>query len=430
MSQVCSITPTGDYVCGTGDWTGPKPGDPNTSDILLTAVPAFGGIDVNWTWPDTYPEAVAYTTIYRGTGNDFNAATVRIAAASGNFFYDAVEDAVATRYYYWIMLTSIYGTKSQLIGPTWAVAKPRIEQMIEDLTGQIDNGVLAPALKNEIARIELNALGITQEILDRAAEDEAIGAEVRTVGAYTGETRALLQEEVLARTEQGSAFVSTVNTLWAEVNGNIASIQVQQTALSSQVQTLAQQLTTLESQVGEDLAQVLQTMQTKIDVVDGKVVAIGALYTAQVNVNGLIGGFGVYNDGTTVEAGFDVDRFWIGRTGTNKRKPFIIDNNVVYIDDAAINKLVFSKLRDESGSFVVANGKIQAQYLSVDTLVVNQAQSLNFVSGISGWSFNRDGTVEINGPTGGGGRLVITNRAIKVFDGNNVKRVQLGDMTA
>lgn len=425
MSQVCSITASGDYICGTGDWTGPKPGDPNTSDILLTAVPAFGGIDVNWTWPDTFPEAVAYTTIYRGTQPDFPSSTVHIAAAAGNFFYDKLENDTTTRYYYWIMLTSIYGTKSQLIGPAWSNAKPRIEQMIEDLTGQIDNGVLAPALKNEIARIELNHLGITQEILDRQAEDESIAAEVRTVGAYSGETRALLQQEVLARTEQGSAFVSTVNTLWAEVNGNIASIQVQQTALSNQVQTLAQQLTTLESQVGEDLAQVLQTMQTKIDVVDGKVVAIGALYTAQVNVNGLIGGFGVYNDGTSVEAGFDVDRFWIGRTGANKRKPFIIDNNVVYIDDAAINKLVFSKLRDESGSFVVENGKIKAQYLSVDTLVARQAQSANYVAETTGWSLAADGNVYING-SGTGGRMVITSNLIRIFDQYNRLRIRMG----
>lgn len=425
MSQVCSITASGDYVCGTGDWNGPKPGDPNTSDTLLRAVPAFGGIDVTWSWPDTFPEAVAYTTIYRGTADNFAASTVRVAAASGNFFYDKIENDTTTRYYYWIMITSIYGTKSQLIGPAWSNAKPRIEQMIEDLTGQIDNGVLAPALKNEIARIELNHLGITQEILDRQNEDDALGAEVRVVEAHSGETRALLQQEVLARTEQGSAFVSTVNTLWSSVNGNIAAIQVQQTALSNQVQTLAQQLTNLESQVGEDLAQVLQTMQTKIDVVDGKVVAIGALWTAQVNVNGLIGGFGVYNDGRIVEAGFDVDRFWVGRTGANKRKPFIIENDVTYIDDAAINKLTFSKLRDESGSFVVANGKVKAQYLEIDTLVARQAQSLNYAPNASGWALTADGSVFING-VGGAGRMSITSNLIQIFDQYNRLRIRMG----
>ncbi|AXC36537.1 tail fiber protein [Pseudomonas phage phCDa] len=426
MSQVCVVTATGEYVCGTGLWNGPKPGDPNTSDILITAVPAYGGIDVNWTWPDTYPEAVAYTTIYRGTTPDFMAATTHVAAAAGNFFYDKTTNEFPTAYYYWILLTSIYGTKSELIGPATTVAKPRIDQMLEDLTGKIDNGVLAPALKNDIARIELNALGITQEILARQSEDEALGAQVNVVGAHSDETRALLQEEVLARTTQGSAFVSTVNTLWAETSSGLASIQVQQTALSNEVQAMAEQLTRLETQVGEDLAQVLQTMQTKIDVVDGKVVAIGALYTAQVNVNGLIGGFGVYNDGTTVEAGFDVDRFWVGRTNGNKRKPFIIENDIVYIDDAAIRQLTFSKLRDESGSFIVENGKIRADYLQVDSLIVNQAQSLNYVAGVSGWVLRANGDLEFNGPAAGGGRLTMTNRLIQVFDSNNVLRVRLG----
>lgn len=425
MSQVCTVTASGDYICGTGEWTGPKPGDPNTSDLLLNAVPAFGGVDVTWTWPDTFPEAVAYTTIYRGTTPDFAAATVHVAAAAGNFYYDRIERNVVTLFYYWIVVTSIYGTRSEIIGPAWANAKPRIEEMIEDLTGQIDNGVLAPALKNEIARIELNHLNISQEMLDRQGEDEALAAQITTVGAHSDGTRALLQEEVLARTSQGEAFVSTVNTLWAEVNGNIAAIQVQTTALVNDVQALAEQVTNLETQVGEDLAQVLQTMQTKIDVVDGKVVAIGALWTAQVNVNGLIGGFGVYNDGQTVEAGFDVDRFWIGRTGANKRKPFIVDGGVVYIDEAAINKLTFNKLRDESGSFVVANGKVKAQYLEVDTLTVNQAMSNNFVNNTSGWAFLRDGTVQING-TSGSGRLRISQTLIQVYDQYNRLRVRMG----
>lgn len=427
MSQVCLVTASGEYVCGTGDWNGPKPGDPNTSDILLTSAPAFGGIDLNWTWPDTYPEAVAYTTIYRATTNDFNVAVVHRGAAAGNFFYDAIEETEVKTYYYWITITSIYGTRSEVIGPTLSTAKPRIAQMIDDLSGQINAGMLATSLRTEIGRIELNALGIDQEMIDRAAEDEALGVRINTVGAYTEESRALLLEEVLARTTQGEAFVSTVNTLWAEVNGNIAAIQVKQTAMANDILALAQQVTNLETQVGDDLAQVLQTMEAKIEVVDGKVVAIGALWTAQVNVNGLIGGFGVYNDGRTVEAGFDVDRFWIGKDGTNKRKPFIVDSGTVYIDEGAINSLTFGKLRDESGSFIVANGKIQAKYLAVDTLVANQAQSDNYVAGVSGWSLKANGTFEINGSgPGNKGRTQITPATYIIYDEFNRLRVRMG----
>lgn len=425
MSQVCLITASGEYVCGTGEWTGPKPGDPNTSDIVLRAVPAFGGIDVSWSVPDTYPEAVAYATIYRGTTDDFAAAVVHIGQAAGNTFYDRIERAEITRFYYWIIIHSIYGTPSQLIGPTWAEAKPRIAETIEDLTGKIDKGVLSTALRNDIAQIEMNTLGIDDEILKRAAEDDALAAQITVVGAHTDDTRALLQQEVLARTSQGEAFVSTVNTLWAEVNGNIAAIQVKQTAMANDILALAQQVTNLETQVGDDLAQVLQTMEAKIDIVDGKVVAIGAQWTAQVNVNGLIGGFGVYNDGSTVEAGFDVDRFWVGRTNTNKRKPFIIENDVVYIDEAAINTLTFNKLRDESGSFIVENGKIKAAYLAVDVLVANQAQSPNYVPQTTGWSFNLDGSVEINGNEPAGGRMSITSSAIRFYHPNGILAIDL-----
>lgn len=427
MSQVCLVTASGEYVCGTGDWSGPKPGDPNTSDILLTSAPAFGGIDLNWSWPDTYPEAVAYTTIYRSTSDDFASAVVHRGAAAGNFFYDAVEISEVKTYFYWITITSIYGTRSEVIGPTSSTAKPRIAQMIDDLSQQINEGMLATALRTEIGRIELNSLGITQELIDRAAEDEALGVRITSVGAYSGETRALLMEEVLARTSQGEAFVSTVNTLHAELNGNIAAVQVRQTALINEVAALASQVTNLETQVGDDLAQVLQTMEAKISIVDGKVVSIGALWTAKVNVNGLIGGFGVYNDGRTVEAGFDVDRFWIGKDGTNKRKPFIVEGSTVYIDEGAINSLTFGKLRDETGSFIVQNGKIQAKYLAVDTLIANHAQSDNYIAGVSGWSLKADGTFEINGAGPGNiGRTTITPSTYIVYDQFNRMRVRLG----
>jgi hypothetical protein len=427
MEMVCAVNPlTGEYECGTGGWAGPRPGDPDMTNLLLKATAAFGGIDVEWTFPNINPSAVAYTTIYRSLLPDPDTAVV-LKQAQGNFYYDAIESTPETRvrYFYWIRVHSIYGTPGDLIGPASAVAKSRIEQTIEELTGKIDAGVLAQSLKKEIDRIELNALGITQEMVDRARDDAALGVRINQVGAELGTAKALLQEEVLARTSANEAFVSTVNTLYTTVNGNIAAVQTQVSALSTDVSALAQQVTKLESQVGNDLAQVLQQMRTEIAVVDGKVVAIGALWTAQVNVNGLIGGFGVYNDGRIVEAGFDVDRFWIGRTGANKRKPFIVENNLVLIDEAAINKLTFSKLRDESGSFIVENGKIKAQYLQVGTLIVNKAQSDNYSPGVSGWYLGPDGTIEING-VGGQGRMIITPTLIRVLDSGGIMRVRMG----
>lgn len=402
--------------CGTGGWVGPQPGDPSTSDIRITATPAFGGIDINWTYPQINPNAVAYTVVYRSLLNDPATATV-LAHANGSFYYDRVQSA--TTYYYWVKVVSIYGTQSELIGPAWSTAKPLIEEMLEILTGQIDNGVLSPRLKQDIAQIELNKLGITQEMLDRDLNDDALGVRITEIGAQSDTTRALVQEEVLARTSQGEAFVGVVNTMYTELNGNVAAVQQSITVLQNNVGSLALQLNQAEVNFGNEIAQVQTTMEASFSVVNGKITQIGALWTAQVNVNGLIGGFGVYNNGQTVEAGFDVDRFWIGRTGANKRKPFIIDSGVVYIDEAAINKLTFSKLRDEAGAFVVSGGKVQAQYIAVDTLVARQAQSSNFVWESTGWAFTADGNFYMNG-RGGSGRLAINGSGIRGYHPNGV----------
>lgn len=358
------------WVCGTGGGNFPKPGDPD-SNVILKATPAFGGIDVEWTYPNLNPHAVAHTILYRSTSGDVNSA-VRHAVVSGNFFYDKSTSPTLVEYFYWIQIVSVNGTYSEMIGPASATAKPTIEQMIELLTGQIDAGVLAQSLKTEIGKIQLNKLAIDRELLALAENDDALGAAYNEVVAFTENTRALLQQETLARADANSAFATRIDTLYANIHDVVAAVQVETDARVTADRSLASQITTTQSQLGDQIASVQTGMQTKIDTVNGKVTEIGALYTAKVDVNGLIGGFGVYNDGKIVEAGFDVDRFWIGRT-TNKRKPFIIEGNQVYIDEAAINRLVFSKLRDESGSFVVQNGKVKADYITIGNAAIDTA---------------------------------------------------------
>ncbi|WP_144982895.1 phage tail tip fiber protein [Halomonas sp. C22] len=140
----------------------------------------------------------------------------------------------------------------------------------------------------------------------------------------------------------------------------------------------------------------------------------GALYTAKVQSGGLVGGFGIFNDGSEVEAGFDVDRFWIGRTDSDKRKPFIIDGNVVYMNNAMIRNgsiqegqlgpITIGKFFLNDGTPVTtAGGLIRADAIDVDNLSVAEAarfyadvQSGNYIAGQSGWRIRQNGTVEFN----------------------------------
>jgi hypothetical protein len=522
-----------DGVCGTGGWGGPKPGDPSNNSVL-SATPAFGGIDINWTFPTLNPFAVAHTRIYRALIDDVNAALVIVDPVGGSFYYDKVGPGVL--YFYWIQFVSINGTQGELIGPASSTARASIEQTITDLTGQIDAGMLAQALKTQIALIPAIDAKILEEITNRLASNEALGNAIAQVQGVNEETRAFILNEISQRQTADTVLIESINTLFAQAAGNAAAITEEQTirvtkddALASRIDTLAasvngditaaianeqivranadtalasdistlytkagnnlaailtestarsnadsalatdittlftkagdntaaiqseataranavsaetnarntqyaavspaiaaavqtetnarvsadntlsNQITTAQSTLNGQISAVQTNLQTNIDTVNGKVTSIGALYTVKLNVNGLIGGFGAYNDGNTVQMGFDVDSFWVGRTGANMRKPFIISGSETFIDEAVINKLTFSKLRADDGSLIVENGKVKATYIEAVNIT---ATSINVQNSVAGE-----------------GSLVMDNNSYRCYDENGTLRVRLG----
>ena len=358
-----------DNTCGVGGWGGPLPGDPSNNSIL-TATPAFGGIDVSWTFPTTNPFAVGYTKLYRGLTASFGSA-ILLKEVGGNFYYDRIE--TPTRYYYWIRMVSVNGTEGELIGPASAVAKPTIEGMLEYLTGQIDQGLLATTLRTKIDHIALLDNALTAEVFDRETGETSLSEAIADVQEGIAQAHTFILNETNTRTTQTSALAEQITGIVAVNEDAIAAATTTLTALINDKHELAvSQINDVYAQLGGEISAVTVAIDAWISGDDGissDVAAtnarINALYTVRLTVNDLVGGFGLANDGHIVEAGFDVDTFWVGRTSADKRKPFIISDGVVYIDDAAINKLTISKLRDESGSFVVADGKIKADYLNV-----------------------------------------------------------------
>ena len=380
----CSTT-----TCGTGGWSGPLPGDPSNNSIL-SATPAFGGVDVSWTYPTTYPEAVAHILLYRGISNNFDMA-IQIAVVSGSQYYDKIEPSPLHPYYYWIQIVSVNGTIGDLIGPAAATPKGTIAEVLTGLTGQIDTGVLSQSLRTEIGKITLNYQELLAEVSARQAADAAYGTLAGQLQTDVDQAIAYVNTEITQRQEGDSALASQINLVAVANQNNAAAVLNEITARVSGDAALASQITTAQSVLGSNIASVQSGLQTNIDTVNGKVTSIGALYTAKVNVNGLIGGFGIYNDGSTVQAGFDVSTFWIGSTSANKIKPFIVNNGVTYIDDAAINKLTFSKLRDDAGTVVVENGKLKAAYLDVGSLTASNLTAGN--AAISGTTMTGSGAV-------------------------------------
>ncbi|WCM48978.1 DUF1983 domain-containing protein [Pseudomonas sp. WJP1] len=227
--------------------------------------------------------------------------------------------------------------------------------------------------------------------------------------------------ETKVRASQNEAMASRQTTLEAKVGVNESSITTLEQVVVTNQQATAQQITQLGTTVGNQGTQIGQ-QQTLIEAnssiindVNGKLAATWSVKmqystsTGQYIAAGI--GLGIENTPAGLQSQFLVsaDRFAIVNTiaGGAISVPFAVQGGQVFMNSAFI----------QDGSITML--KI-GQYL----------QSDNYVAGVQGWRLDKAGNLEFNGPSPGGGRLTMTNRAIKVYDQNGVKRVQLGDLTA
>lgn len=299
-------------VCGTGGWGGPKPGDPDNY-VTISATPAFGGIDVSWTMPALNPYAVAHVLLYRGTSPSFSTA-IEIAAVGGNTYRDMRNTGIT--YFYWLKIVSVNGTVNDPVGPASATARPLIDDFIVELTGKIDSGLLANSLKGQLDQISILNGNLLNEITDRETGETTLQQALTNVAEGVANANTFILNEIETRTTQNAALVETIN-------GVVATS-------------------------GSGVAATVLTLRADVDALTGEV---NAIYTAKVTANGLVGGFGLSNNGAVVEAGFDVDRFWVGRTNVDRKKPFIIENGEVIIDKAVIGTLTADQI-DATGMVI------------------------------------------------------------------------------
>ncbi|MBC3197044.1 TipJ family phage tail tip protein [Pseudomonas poae] len=231
-------------------------------------------------------------------------------------------------------------------------------------------------------------------------DDTALmGSEASYVGVWSTQS-ALIEGDLVQgqRTDVVDAKVAT--TAAAVVAEQTARINADG-ALSSSIETVK---TTLNGNTAA-----IQTNVTAIQAVNGKVSlswSVRLQYESATGVYKWAGvGLGLENGPGGLQSQFviDADLFAIGQAGT---VPFAVKGGQTFIKAAFV----------EDGT--ITNAKIGA-YIS----------STNYIAGQQGWILNKDGTFEINGLVPGQGRSIMTNRSLRFFDVNGVKRVQLGDQT-
>ncbi|MBT2070560.1 DUF1983 domain-containing protein, partial [Enterobacter hormaechei subsp. xiangfangensis] len=186
---------------------------------------------------------------------------------------------------------------------------------------------------------------------------------------------AAITSEANARANADGALGSRIDTLKASVDGNSATIRQQATAIADTNKKVSTAWTL--------------KMETST--------SGGQKYVAGIAL-------GIDSTGLS-QFLVQADRFGLVNSVNGKvTTPFVVENSIAYMNGAYI----------KDGT--ITNAK------------VGDLQSTNFVSGRSGWRFGKNGVLEINGSSGGQGRLVITGQRIDVYDDNNVLRVRLGQL--
>ncbi|MCV4290999.1 DUF1983 domain-containing protein [Pseudomonas capsici] len=242
------------------------------------------------------------------------------------------------------------------------------------LAGQVSQNTLKIETQGQQLAAQATKLdGVFLQVNPALAGDTSgfAGSEQVNVGVWS---------EQSARIEDGVATAKLIENVQVSVNNTAATVQ-----------TVSQAVVALDGK-----ASTMWSVKMQLTA-DGRYVAAGI-------------GLGIENTAAGLQSQFLVsaDRFAIVNTlaGGAISTPFVVQNGQLFL-----------------GSTFIADGTI------TNAKIGSYISSTNYIAGQSGWILNKDGTLEINGVVAGGGRLVITNRSVRVYDSNNVKRVQLGDLS-
>jgi len=257
------------------------------------------------------------------------------------------------------------------------------------------------------ARAEISRVQITQ-----ADAEKAFAEFSELVAVQFGESAAEILEVKKAQATADEAFAEYRLSVAADFKGVHSSITTIQEAQSTAEQAFAQYQTQVSTQLGNQQAAINQKLTSVIT--DNGTAKVS--YTLNLGVRR---GEQLYN------TGFGMSLEPNGSGGYKSTAVFAADQFGIYSG---------SDPGSYEAAFFVFNGQVflRSAFIlngSIDNAKIgNFIQSNNFVPGVSGWRWDKNGTFENYGTNGLGAKKE-TNITTSVRDANGVLRVQIGYLT-
>ncbi|HBO2173235.1 phage tail protein [Pseudomonas aeruginosa] len=246
------------------------------------------------------------------------------------------------------------------------------------------------------------------EVTVRANEDEAQAKRTSLLEARTGtaEGRIATVESVVA--SNNAVTVQRLDQITGQVASNASAISTEQTVRANADSALGQRVDTVSARTDTNEANI-QTTSQAVTSLDGNVKALYSV-KLQAHANGqkYAAGWQLgFDSGTSVTTmAFQADRFlWFNSSSGQTVAPVSIVGGQMFINSAMI----------QDGS--ITNAKI-------GNVIQSTALGAN---GEPLWKLDKGGAFTMNSATSGG-FMRQTAEAIKVYDGNLVLRVQIGNL--
>ena len=321
--------------------------------------------------------------------------------------------------------------------------KAAITQLQEVITS--DQQAIAHQIDLMEASIGENSVDIVTERTARINLQEAATQALTGMSSRleTAESVLVQYSETFSNALQTQA--RNMESLVSRMDTTAAQYLSDQQTIATEFEATARAITSLQTNLNDQSAAIEQTLSTHSSALEG----LSAQYTLRLDVNGLISGFGAYNNGTVADFAILANRFWVatpGANGPNYVNPFTIDGEKVYINtllvreasiqQAQIGPISIGKLTANDGFTPVTTvgGQLRADAIDVANITIGFGQvygqlvsSQIGAGGLPRFVIDPQAGIFMNGLVGGT-RMVMTDQYQHWYDAAGGLRIEIGEM--
>jgi hypothetical protein len=318
-----------------------------------------------------------------------------------------------------------------------------ISQLQEVITS--DQQAIAHQIDLMQASIGENSVDIVTERTARISLQEAVTEALNSMSSRLETAEAVLTQYSETFASELEAQARNMEGLVARMDDTAAQYLSDQQTIATEFEATANSITSLQSSVNEQSAAIQQTLSTHTTALEG----LSAQYTLRLDVNGLISGFGAYNDGTVADFAILANRFWVatpGEHGPNYVNPFMLEGESVYINtllvkeasiqQGQIGPISIGKLTANDGVTPVTtiSGQLRAEAIDVASITIGFGQvygqlvsSQLGAGGLPRFVIDPQAGIFMNGLLGGT-RMVMTDSYQRWYDPAGDLRIEIGEL--